>query len=219
MAMQRERLRRPALAVLAILAGFGVCLQLWLSVRLAASNGQSLGQGLVAYFGYFTVLTNILVALTAAASLVASPARLARGPGSGSVRGCATTAIVLVGIAYHLLLRHIWSPQGWQWIADITLHYAVPLAALACWVAFPPRERLPAWAPLTWCAYPVAYFVYALVRGALIGSYPYPFIDVDQLGYARALANAVGLLAGFIVLGFAVRAVAAVRSRAVATGA
>lgn len=219
MGMQREGLRRPVLAALAALAWFGVGLQLWLSIRLADRAGQSFGQGLLAYFSYFTVLTNILVASTASVGWVASPARRGGGLGSDSMRGCATTAIVLVGIAYHLLLRHIWDPQGWQWVADVTLHYAVPLAALACWVAFPPRERLPVWAPLAWCAYPVAYFVYALVRGALIGTYPYPFIDVGQLGYARALANALGLLAGFVVLGFAVRAIAAVRSRAAAARA
>ncbi len=55
-----------------------------------------------------------------------------------------------------------------------------------------------------WCLYPIVYFVYALVRGEILGSYPYPFIDVTEIGYSRALVNAMGLLVGFMGLGFAV---------------
>ena len=40
----------------------------------------------------------------------------------------------------------------------------------------------------------------ALVRGALIGRYPYPFIDVGALGYGRVLVNSVGVLLGFILI-------------------
>ena len=40
----------------------------------------------------------------------------------------------------------------------------------------------------------------ALVRGALIGRYPYPFIDVGALGHRRVLVNSVGLLLGFVLI-------------------
>ena len=35
----------------------------------------------------------------------------------------AVTAIVLVGLGYHVLLRNIWDPQGAQWLADVLLHH------------------------------------------------------------------------------------------------
>lgn len=46
---------------LALVAWFGVLLQLLLSVRLAKSNGKSIIDGLIVYLGYFTVLSNVLV--------------------------------------------------------------------------------------------------------------------------------------------------------------
>lgn len=196
-----------ALALLAALAWFGVLLQLVLSLRLAQANGHSLADGLVSYSGYFTVLTNLLVALVATAGLLWPRA----WQGSGNLRGCATTAIVLVGIGYHFLLREVWDPQGWQRVADYTLHYAVPLASLACWVLFPPRRRLAVLAPLAWAAYPLAYFVYVIVRGGLIGSYPYYFIDVTRLGPATVFANALGFLAAFVALAFGLRYLAGFR--------
>ena len=39
-----------------------------------------------------------------------------------------------------------------------------------------------------------------LLRGHLLGVYPYPFVDVDKLGYALTIMNASGILAGFIAV-------------------
>ena len=52
-----------------------------------------------------------------------------------------------------------------------------------------------------WCAYPVGYLLYVLVRGALFGNYPYHFIDVGALGYGRVLVNSVALVLGFTLIG------------------
>lgn len=194
--------RRVAPAILAAVAWLAVLLQMWLSVELALSNGKSIVDGIVVFLGYFTVLTNIFVALVASAG--------ARSDGPtlwlyrSSVVGCATTAILLVGIAYHLLLREIWSPQGAQLLADNLLHYVVPAGALLHWLMYRHTERLAAQALLVWCLYPTLYLAYALARGELLGSYPYPFIDVSTLGYQQVLLNALGLLAAFFGLGFAV---------------
>ena len=195
------------LGLLAAVAWFGVLLQFALSLALSKANGYSLAHGAITYFGYFTVLSNLLVAVIASMGLVVPESRAF----SGSVRGCATTAIVLVGIGYHVLLREVWDPQDWQQLADNTLHYVVPLLSLAYWGLFPPRWRLADYAPLAWGAYPVAYFAYVIVRGELIGSYPYYFIDVGELGFATVLTNALAFLLAFVALGFGIRALARLR--------
>lgn len=200
--------------LLALVAWFAVLLQLLLSIQLAQSNGGSLIEGLVDYFGYFTVLTNIFVALVASARSMATRARELHWLARETVLGCATTAIILVGIAYHLLLRKIWDPQGWQWLANVVLHYVVPVLAAIYWLLLRHAQRLPTWHPLAWCLYPFTYLVYALIRGAWLTTYPYPFIDVTVLGYPRMLLNGVGLLFAFIVVGYLVRAVALLRHRA-----
>ena len=93
----------------------------------------------------------------------------------------------------------------------VLLHYAVPLGAVVHWLTYrrgpegSAAERLPAWAPLAWCVYPLAYVVYVIARGEWLGSYPYPFIDVSVLGYPQALINTAGLLAAFGGLGYLVR--------------
>jgi hypothetical protein len=110
--------------------------------------------------------------------------------------GCATTAIALVGIVYHLLLRNVWAPEGLQGVADVTLHYAVPVALFVYRILFPPNQKLPIWAPLAWSIYPVIYIAYVLARGELIGSYPYHFVDVTSLGYIKVLINCSGCIAG-----------------------
>jgi hypothetical protein len=211
--LARETPGRRALALVSVIAWLGVLLQLYLSVRLALGNGKSLVDGLVAYLGYFTVLTNILVALAGTLPLMLGSSRLGRWFGTGMVLGCTTTAILLVGIAYHVLLRHVWAPEGLQWVADMTLHYVVPTAVLVYWISFPPRQKFPAWAPLAWCIYPILYIAYALARGELIGSYPYHFIDVTNLGYPKVLINSLGLLVVFVVLGGMVQGIATFRNR------
>ena len=204
---------KPALATLAVIALAGVLLQFWLSINLALANGKTVGDGIVVFFGYFTVLTNLFVALAATMPLIAGFSRLGRWFGKPMVLGSATVSILMVGITYLLLLRNVWQPQGLQLLADIVLHYVVPILALAYWLAFPPRSKLGVLAPLAWCLYPMGYFVYVFARGELLGSYPYYFIDVTSLGYGKAMFNSFGLLISFIALGAAVLAVATLRNR------
>jgi len=155
------------------------------------------------------------VALTATLPLLAGNTGLGRWFARPIVLGCAVTSIVIVGITYHLLLRNVWQPEGLQLLADNVLHYAVPILALLYWIAFPPRTRLGPWAPIAWCLYPMAYFVYVFVRGEWLRSYPYYFIDVIQVGYPQAMRNSFGLLIAFIVVGAVVLAIARLRNRTV----
>jgi hypothetical protein len=190
------------------LTWFAVVLQLVLSLRLATANGKSLAMGLVVYLGYFTVLTNILVATTLTAPLAAARSAVGRFFADASVLAGVATSITMVGLAYHVLLREIWAPQGLQWLADLLLHYVIPLLFVAWWFVAAPKARFPYTAPVRWAAWPVAYLAYALARGAVTGLYAYPFINVARIGYPRALLNSVALLAVFLLLGLVFVAVA-----------
>lgn len=204
--------RHPGLTLLvAGVAWFGLGLQLWLSLQLTTAQGGTPLGALVIYLGYFTVLTNLLVALSLSLPLLRPAGGTARWLQRPGVVTAVAVSIALVGLAYHALLRHVWDPQGLQKLADVTLHYLVPaLTVLHWWFAVPP-QRLPWTAPLAWAAWPVAYLVYALLRGAWLQHYPYPFIDVPVIGYARTLLNALGLLGAFLLVG--VLFVAAMRWR------
>jgi hypothetical protein len=47
---------------------------------------------------------------------------------------------------------------------------------------------------------PLAYVAYTLARGAVTNWYPYPFLDVTQLGHLTVLWHVVVLLRGFFGL-------------------
>lgn len=187
--------------ILMAMAWFGVLLQLWISLNLAHPNGKIIVAGLVKYFGFFTVITNIFVALTLSMPAFAPASRIGRFFARPQVLACAAANIAFVGLAYHILLRDLWNPVGLQWLADQILHYVTPLAFCTYWLLTRPKTvSLPWWSPLAWSSYPLLYFLYSLIRGAVLGIYPYPFIDATSIGYAMALRNAFGLWFAFLLL-------------------
>jgi len=188
----------------AVIAWSGVLLQLPLSIRMAQSNGGDWVDGLIAYFGYFTVLTNLLVALVLTAPMIAPRSRFGRFFADASVAGCAAVSIAVVGVVYHGVLSSLWSPQGAQWLADQLLHSVTPIVYLLHWIVGDARRRLSWSAPLHWTLYPVGFLVYALLRGLWLGTYPYPFIDAGELGYGRVLMNSLAIAAAFLILGYGV---------------
>jgi hypothetical protein len=205
-----------------VLAGAGAALgwlalglQLRLAMGFSLARGFSVAHGFIVYFGFFTVLTNILVALvlTIACLRPASRGFLAR---SGT-RSAVLVYIAMVGIIYSTILRPYWMPSG---IADKLLHDVLPPLYLLYWIAFVPKGDLRWIDPLYWLSFPVAYFLYVLMRGALIGSYPYSFLDAAALGYSRLAVNGIFLLVAFLAAGYlCVGAARALRRRKLSASA
>ncbi|HZP67970.1 MAG TPA: Pr6Pr family membrane protein [Rudaea sp.] len=187
-------------AGLAAVAWFAVILQLVLSVEQAVAAGQGAAHGIWMYFAFFTIVTNLAVALTLALPLLAAGAVAGRFFAHPHVVTCMTASIAVVSIVYNVLLRDLWHPHGWQLLADVLMHDAVPpLFTVYWWLAVPGGSL--AWRALaTMCIYPIVYFFYALARGAATHFYPYPFLDVAHLGYWRVLGNGIGMLAGYVAL-------------------
>ena len=187
-----------------VLAGAGAALgwlalglQLRLAMGFSLARGFSVAHGFIVYFGFFTVLTNILVALvlTIACLRPASRGFLAQR----GTRSAVLVYIAMVGIIYSTILRPYWMPSG---IADKLLHDVLPPLYLLYWIAFVPKGDLRWIDPLYWLSFPVAYFLYVLMRGLLIGSYPYSFLDAAALGYSRLAVNGIFLLVAFLAVGY-----------------
>jgi hypothetical protein len=45
--------------------------------------------------------------------------------------------------------------------------------------------------------YPLAYSIYTMIRGRMMGWYPYPFLDAGVLGYPTVLMNIGGMIVVF----------------------
>lgn len=153
------------------------------------------------FVSYFTILSNFLVALATASALLGSDARLARFFRRARVKGGIALYIGVTGTIYFLILRHLWQPQGAQWWADTGLHYATPVLYLAWWT-FGVRHGGLRWGAIVpWLAFPLGYLLWVFLRGVWVHEYPYPFIDVGQLGWSAVMINAVGVLAAFVGFG------------------
>jgi hypothetical protein len=186
---------------LAVIAWLSVLLQCYLSLRLSTQKGMSIGGGLGIFFSYFTVLTNVLICVSLTLSLMSPSSALGQWFSRPSVVAGIATSIAFVGLSYHFLLSKTWNPQGVHLLADVMLHYVIPALYVIYWWLDYSKAALRWIYPLFWSIYPTMYLVYALIRGSMVGSYPYPFIDADDLGYGRTLLNSIGLLFVFLALG------------------
>lgn len=176
-----------------------VALAAWagLGIQLQASIGLSgdAGSALWAMLRYFTVLTNLLVA--SFFTLIALGKRM-----SPFAIGGVTLAILLVGIVYATLLTGLIELSGGALLADFILHRVTPVLVPLWWLAFAAKGGLRAHDPWLIALYPLAYFGYALARGALDGRYPYPFMDVGRIGWSETGLNALIMAAGFLLAGY-----------------
>ena len=196
--------RRRLFTCAAVLGWAGLGIQLYLIFFARLSVGASLLGGLVSFFSYFTILTNTLVATVLTCAVTERESAVRRWFLQPWVSSGIAVSIAVVGLAYSLLLRHLWHPEGWQFVADELLHDVMPLLFLGYWWLCVPKGMLRWWHLPVWLIYPLVYFIYALLRGHLLGAYAYPFIDVAELGYPQVLINAGGILLGFVVIGLLV---------------
>lgn len=155
------------------------------------------------FFSYFTIETNILVA----AVLILSAIATARGKNEKLAlwRGVATLAILVVGLGFSLLLAGLENTEftavPWD---NMVLHYIMPVAVLLDWLIDRPKRQILLGQALLWLLFPLAYVVYSLVRGPIVGWYPYPFLDPGHSGYPKVLAVVTGLMILSLILAWAV---------------
>jgi hypothetical protein len=167
----------------------------------------------IRFFSFFTVQSNILV-MAGAAMLATNPFR--DGRWWRVLRLDGLIGIAVTGVIYTSVLAGLQDLTGWDRAADIALHYVSPIAAVLGWLAFGPRPRIDATTIKLALIWPAAWLGYTLGHGAATSWYPYPFVNVDEHGYARVLVNCAVVT---IVLGVLAGAAWLVDQRAPATDA
>lgn len=176
-------------------------------LMIASAPTSEIAARTLNFFSYFTILTNVLVALAMTLPVVAGETAVGRFAASNPARAAVTMFAVVVGVVYHLLLAATWQPTGLQLWVDQGLHTVMPLALLIDWLFLTPRTRLGWREPLRWLVFPVVYGAWTLLHGGLSGWWPYWFVDVGELGLERTAINFAGLLAFFAVVGLGVVAI------------
>lgn len=180
----------------------------FIGAQLAAADGQCYVVGVLESLGYFTVLTCLLIGLVLTAASGLLTARLLHPLWVST----AVTSVILVALVYALVLRQLWHPQGLRYWVDIGLHYVIPpLFVLAWWRLVPPGAI--GWrSPLVWLWFPLLYLVVILGWGQLSGFYPYPFLQMEELGAMRVLRNSLVLVGLYLLIGYCLVAINHCRS-------
>ena len=171
----------------------------WISVGaqfiLMMQNRQAdISETIIRFFSFFTILTNILVALFFTAKIYNLKGfffNLFRSKGSLTA---VTTFILIVGLVYQFILRKTWHPTGLQMIVDELLHTLIPLFMLVYWLMNVQKENLQMKPIFKWLLYPAVYLILIMSRGYFSHYYPYPFINRDEIGFDQVLYNSLFIL-------------------------
>lgn len=172
---------------------------LMVSVSHQLSEGKSFVAAVLHFLGFLTDLTNIWVILIYAAALFAtSRLEFFRSP---LVQTSALATFMLVMLFQHFILKPTEAPLvGIDIYTDLANHYINPALYLIWWLLALPHKRLRPMALPVIMMPAVLYPVYVLIRGPILGEYPYRVIDVNLHGYAFVLAYMVQVVIGFAIL-------------------
>lgn len=204
---------RLAFGITAVLAAFALVLNLVITALETypsvgvkpTSYGYANGEGLSGAIGrvldfvsYFTILSNVVVVIVLFA--------LWRGlvgptPVWRALRMDSLLMITVTGLIFVIVLAPDADLQGLQYATNTIEHYITPLLTIITFLIWGPRSWLRLSSVLTALVIPLAWVVYALIRGAVIDAYPYGFLDVAVHGYGTVFINVLGVLALGVVLG------------------
>ena len=183
-----ESHRKTVALIFGTLAWFAVIAQF---VLMLDNRVVPLGETIVRFFSFFTILTNMLVAVFFTWQAVGD-----RKFKAGTLTAIATY-IAVVGLVYQVVLRQLWEPTGLQQLVDELLHSVIPLLVIGYWFWYEHRQDISYKQITNWLIFPFVYLVYMLIRGHFSGFYPYPFINVSELGFFKVMLHAFGLLVLF----------------------
>lgn len=170
--------------------------------QLLYSSQYALSFSLVNFFSFFTILANVFVSIV----FVASALYLAQGrrpsPADDILRGASVLYMAITGVVYSLLLSGIDVDLSLQWV-NLQLHYIMPIVVVLDWLYQPQLSKLTVRRILPWLIFPAIYLVYSLVRGPIVGWYPYPFLNPDMAGgYGGVALYSLGILIALFVASF-----------------
>ncbi len=181
--------------IAAVTGWFAVVMQFYL---LLLNRVAPVGETIIRFFSFFTILSNITVAFVFTSLFVSLNTGICRFCARATTFSAITVYIIVVGTVYNLVLRYLWNPDGLQRIVDELLHTVIPVFCILFWLLFVPKQALQWKNSLAWLIFPLTYSIMLVIRGKFSGFYPYPFINVTDLGYEKALTNGVILMSVFL---------------------
>lgn len=157
------------------------------------------------FFGYFTNLSNIFASLVFIFGAIYLLQGRAPTETEETIRGASVVAMAVVGIVFSVLLQDTDLGTLLPWV-NFVVHYVMPVAVVADWLIQPPKSTI-TWRQVGyWLIYPLMYVIYTLIRGAVSGFYPYPFLNPAKGGYGVVALYCVGIFVLFLLVGWVLMA-------------
>ena len=182
-----------------IIGWFAVITQYVLMLNVSI---ETTSETTIRFFSYFTILSNTLVVVYFTVMWLKKPSLLLLRLQKPGILTAVTLYISIVGLVYQLVLRNLWSPTGMQKLVDELLHSVMPLFVIVFWYLYE-NHKATSWKLIPkWLIFPSLYLVYILIRGHFSNYYPYPFMDVTQLGLNQVLLNSGVLVLVFVAVAF-----------------
>jgi hypothetical protein len=183
-----ERWARVWFAATALCVVGGVALSVNSAVHSTTGHFHDGVQRALNTFAFFTVQSNLIVGGT---SLALALDTNRSSTAFRTFRLIGLVAITVTGIVYHVAIAHLLELDGLDLAGDQLVHTVVPILAVVGWLLFGPRRLTSPRVAALSLLFPVLWLGFTLVRGAVVHWYPYQFIDVTVIGYARAAVNCV----------------------------
>lgn len=135
------------------------------------------------FFSYFTVQSGIAAVVVFLTAAIIAFRLEEDPPWLDLLRAMVTTYILVSGIVFAIIVVQSSSVNYTievPWSSQL-LHYWIPAVALLDWLVDPYTSRVP-WRYLgAVLIFPVVWLIYTLIRGPLVGWYPYFFLDSLQV--------------------------------------
>lgn len=100
------------------------------------------------------------------------------------------------------MLRHDHNVKGIMQFTNEALHVFIPFLAVLYWLLYGPRKLLDKKTTFFAIIPPLIYVIYIFIRGHFTNMYPYPFLDVGEIGLFQALLNTGVIVLLFLFLEF-----------------
>ena len=186
--------KRQILRVVRVLSIVVVIAAIVVQARTLADAGRF---DATRFLAFFTIQSNLVG--VAAFAWVLSNGDRPRSRNLELFRGASAGYLTVTFLVVVFLLSGVDVQLQLVWV-DIVLHKIFPIIVVLDWILDPPQTRLAIRDAAIWLVYPIAWTVLTVIRGAIDGWYPYPFLDPSNGGYGKVAVTVVAVTIGFVVI-------------------
>ncbi len=162
------------------------------------------------FLKFYTNISNYFVLVVSIIVLADTVKRVRMGETEGYNRKLRTfkfMTVIMILVTFLVVIFLLDSPlkaSYWQNIGNMSYHFLAPLLFILDYIIFDEKRTISVFAPLYSLIIPLIYVAYIFILGAVIPefSYPYFFLNVNELGYGGVLLWVLGLMGVFVVLGY-----------------